>query len=163
MKTFSIGFALLAVGIMATPWTAAQVPAQKRSVSGAKWEYRVLTREQILDLGKKNLADGLNQLGEEGWELTAIDGPYIFKRPKGPDARRVDDLKAQLAAVTSDVELAKDRVSWTERMVKKGFRSKQQLQYEQDWLHGAEAALDRLQRELSSLQPESEKDRKKAK
>lgn len=55
------------------------------------WEYRVLSRGSLTELGKESLEAGLNQVGAEGWELVGIDaGPvakssaahsYIFRRP----------------------------------------------------------------------------------
>jgi hypothetical protein len=43
-----------------------------------KWEYKLVT-----DIECKKAAGELNKLGEEGWELIAIDFPYhYFKRPK---------------------------------------------------------------------------------
>lgn len=66
-------------------------PAVQRS----KWEYRVLTPSAIEELGGKGtgaLAAGLNKLGDDGWELVAIEpghvpppvklSRYVFKRPK---------------------------------------------------------------------------------
>jgi hypothetical protein len=59
-----------------------------------KWEYKALTKAQVADLGKKDFAAGLNKLGDEGWELVALEpGPdgrggrssgqttFYFKRP----------------------------------------------------------------------------------
>jgi hypothetical protein len=96
----------------------------------------------------------LNLLGNEGWELAAVDTVYIFKRPRSANRNRIQDLKDEIAIVQSDVDLWKDRVGWTERMVKKGFRSESQLLAEREWLHRAELALERAQRELKALQPE---------
>jgi hypothetical protein len=52
------------------------------------WEYRVLTRESLAELGKDNLEAGLNQIGAEGWELIGIEAgarralnSYLFRRP----------------------------------------------------------------------------------
>jgi hypothetical protein len=44
------------------------------------WEYQVLPKERVLELGKKDLAAGLNALGAKGWELAAVDNGYIFRR-----------------------------------------------------------------------------------
>ncbi len=60
-----------------------------------KWEYLCLSPDEVQAKAKKskkgtgNLAfdEGMNVLGEEGWELTAIGSPsdsglfYCFKRP----------------------------------------------------------------------------------
>src|SRR5262249_34965896 len=59
----------------------------------ARWEYQVMTKEQVIGVGKKDLAAGLNKLGEDGWELVAVepsqttdrdrkDTEYYFKRLK---------------------------------------------------------------------------------
>jgi hypothetical protein len=63
------------------------------ALTPARWEYRVLSAPQVRELGKKDLEAGLNKLGDEGWELVAIDpatkaikvtsAEYYFKRPKG--------------------------------------------------------------------------------
>jgi uncharacterized protein (TIGR03067 family) len=67
--------------------------------SGPRWEYRTLTRQELINLAQKDVTAGLNKLGEDGWELVAIRpgvgsgsqrGPgrpdeanteYYFKRP----------------------------------------------------------------------------------
>ena len=46
-----------------------------------KWEYQILTKEQIIELGKKDLTAGLNRLGEQGWELAAVEGPTSLNEP----------------------------------------------------------------------------------
>src|SRR6516162_8026330 len=91
----------LAVVVSASQLTAraAEPPAQ--------WEYQVLTKAQLFDLGNKDLATGLNKLGNEGWELAAIDSAYIFKRPKVQ--RRVEVMKLRLKLAESDVDHQKDR------------------------------------------------------
>jgi hypothetical protein len=54
------------------------------------WEYRVVSRADILGLAGKEDKDkftaGLNRLGAEGWELVAIEAPLVhwFKRPAAP-------------------------------------------------------------------------------
>ena len=74
----TLGFA---VGIL--PFSAASAADSKPDVV-FRWEYRVLTEEQVIALGKKDLAAGLNKLGDEGWELVTVGAHYIFKRPNGP-------------------------------------------------------------------------------
>jgi hypothetical protein len=46
-----------------------------------KWEYRVLTDDEISKLGKSKLEAGLNELGKEGWELVGIV-PKVELNPK---------------------------------------------------------------------------------
>jgi hypothetical protein len=64
------------------------------------WEYRVLTRSSLAQLGKDNLEAGLNELGAEGWELIGIETgaksssySYIFRRP-GTNKPRSDAKRA---------------------------------------------------------------------
>jgi hypothetical protein len=48
-----------------------------------KWEYKVLAESYVAKLGKGELAIGLSQLGEEGWELVGFEkGRFVFKREK---------------------------------------------------------------------------------
>lgn len=50
------------------------------SAAPSRWDYQVLTKERVLELGNKDLAAGLNALGAQGWELAAVDTVYIFRR-----------------------------------------------------------------------------------
>lgn len=111
--------------------------AEATSANTPRWEYRVLTKAKLLELGKNDLAAGLNQLGEEGWELVAVDRDftYIFKRPKDQLGKQIEDVKGQIALIEADVESLKDRVSWAERMAKKGFMTEQQVQAAQQFFY----------------------------
>jgi hypothetical protein len=153
MKTMAVALVLLS-------FNAAQVsPPQAPEKIGpsARWEYQVLTREQVADLGKKDLAAGLNKLGGEGWELVAVDAAYIFKRSRPQGRQSSEDLKTLVGLIESDVELLKDRVSWAERMVRKGYLTDQGAQAERLRLKKAEVALERAQRELRALPPDPKK------
>jgi hypothetical protein len=121
-----------------------------------QWEYQVLTKAQILDLGKKDLAAGLNKLGDEGWELAAFDNAYIFKRPKMQ--RQAEVLKLRLKLAEFDVEQQKERVQWAERMVKKGFLAANQLKEEIRLLKELEIVLEEAETDVKSLktQPKNE-------
>jgi hypothetical protein len=71
--------------------------AVQPALAQARWEYRTLSRSQVEALAGKaaenRLEAGLNKLGADGWELSAIEpytsmGPgvsqpaqYVFKRP----------------------------------------------------------------------------------
>jgi hypothetical protein len=65
---------------------------EPRATVKGKWEYRVLTKDEITELSNKNFAAGLNKLGEDGWELVAVEpgfsnppgkpAEYYFKRAK---------------------------------------------------------------------------------
>ncbi len=48
--------------------------------AGPRWEYQVLPKDRVIELGQKDLAAGLNALGAQGWELAAVDNVYIFRR-----------------------------------------------------------------------------------
>jgi len=91
-----------------------------------RWEYRVLTKAQVTDIGKKDLAAGLNALGEEGWELAAVEPAYIFKRPRRQTKR--EDLLRQVSLAESDVAMWKDRAAWSERMARNGYLTERQAQ-----------------------------------
>jgi uncharacterized protein (TIGR03067 family) len=52
---------------------AAEPSAPEKGPAAAKWEYQVLTRAQVADLGKKDVGAGLNKLGSEGWELVTVE------------------------------------------------------------------------------------------
>jgi hypothetical protein len=145
-------FGLLAASTLTGPSVAWAAQATPGLVT--QWEYRVLKREQILDLGKKNMTEGLNKVGAEGWELVTVDGAYIFKRPKRLIAMQREDAKDRVSAIESDVELLNDRVAWAERMLRKGFLSANQVEIERQNLRRAQTALDRAKKELESLPAE---------
>jgi hypothetical protein len=155
MKTTLVGFVLLTLGLASGPLAITAQSPEVKIDTNRKWEYRVLTKEQVLDLGKKDLATGLNQLGEDGWELAAVDGAYIFKRPKDLNRRSLEDVKSLVALIESDVEVLKERVAWAERMAKKAYLSTSQVEAERVRLKRAELALERARKELKSFPPEA--------
>jgi hypothetical protein len=149
------GLLLLALGLAVGSPLAVR-SAEPRPEVVIKWEYRILTKEQVLELGKKDLTAGLNALGDEGWELVAAEPSYIFKRPRGLAPKHAEEVKRLVLQARSDVEMWKDRVNWAERMVKKGYLTERQLQADQAGLQTAEAALQALEKELKTLPPEKE-------
>jgi hypothetical protein len=151
MKTISTGFALLAIGVACAILQVTPLVAEEKPDSVFQWEYRVLTKEQILDLGNKDLAGGLNKLGDEGWELVVVDAAYIFKRPKDQIRKQVAEIKRKITLMESDVESRKDRVAWAERMAKKGYMSNQRVEAERLRLKVAESALEEARTELKSF------------
>jgi hypothetical protein len=50
------------------------------------WEYRIEKSTNVWAINTKEFHDRLNALGNEDWELTALDqfGNLFFKRPKIP-------------------------------------------------------------------------------
>jgi hypothetical protein len=115
----------------------------------SRWDYRVLAKEQVLELGKQDLAAGLNHLGQQGWELAAVDGAYIFKRRR-PNTS-VEGLKQRLAQAENDLATFKERTAWVERMVRKGFLAESQLQAERARAQQAEAVLQQTRHDLDLL------------
>jgi hypothetical protein len=151
-QSIPTGLLFLALGLLSGP--PAAPAAEPRPEAAPRWEYRVLTKEQLLELGKKDLTAGLNALGDDGWELVAAEPSFIFKRAKGPSPRHVEEVRRQAQLARSDLEMWKDRVAWAERMVKKGYLTERQLQADQARLKDTEAALEALEKELKALPPE---------
>jgi hypothetical protein len=148
-----MGFVLLVVGIAAGGAPVRAAAAESKPDAVVLWEYRVLTRDQVLDLGKKDLASGLNKLGDEGWELVVAEPAYIFKRPRDQVRKQAADLKRRITLMESDVEMRKDRVAWSERMLRKGYMTEQQANAARLQLKAAEMALDEARKELKDAPP----------
>jgi hypothetical protein len=103
-RTVTAALAAAALGFAVASWQALPVArAEKQGGPAAarpRWEYRVVYESDLLAPDPRDrrgpdgyrdwVADGLNRLGEEGWELTAAvpsyaPGPatrFYFKRPK---------------------------------------------------------------------------------
>ena len=164
MKAKRLALVFLTLGVGCYLFALSAWAAEGKPEGAPRWEYRVLTKEQVSELGKNDLAAGLNKLGDDGWELAAVDAAYIFKRPRDQAAKQPEDLKAQIAQAEADVARSKDRVAWSERMVKKGYLSEQRVEAERGLLRKAEMVLEKAQRELKKLPPDpkgpEEKDRK---
>jgi hypothetical protein len=92
-------------------------PAKAQYVGGPKWEYKVLFRQQIAELGNKDFAAGLNKLGDDGWEMVGVpsavpvgggqirgvqDGDYYFKRPKSQAVAGGGKVAALTAEVVNE-------------------------------------------------------------
>ena len=163
MKTNSMASLVILIGFASGTLRGSEVPSEGRAEAVPKWEYRILTKEQILDLGGKDLAAGLNKLGDQGWELAAIETAFIFKRakpslfPQGwgemQRGERLEDIKRRIALSEADLEMWKDRVAWSERMLKKGFLSEAQVNGERLELKKLQISLDYLNREFQTLSP----------
>lgn len=149
---FPMGFVLLTLGIAGGNGLATALAQEPTASPLMRWEYRVVTKEQLLELGSKDLAAGLNKLGDEGWELTAVDGVYVFKRPNR--SLTLEDVKQWVFVAQGEVEAWKDRVAWTERMVKKGYLNERRLEDERGQLQAAEFSLDKAQKALKALSAE---------
>ena len=154
MKAIPASFVLLVIAVAGGTSPGAPPTAESRPDTVVQWEYRVLTRDQVLDLGKKDLAAGLNQLGDDGWELVVAEPAFIFKRPRDVIRKQAADLKRRLALLESDVEFLKDRVAWTERMVRKGYLTEQQANAARLQLQAAEISLDEARKQAKDLPPD---------
>jgi hypothetical protein len=152
-KTISLGFVFLVLGIASDGLQVGAQAVEPKTEAITRWEYRVMTKDQLLDLGKKDLAAGLNKLGDEGWELVSVEPAFIFKRPN--QSQQMEAAKRQVVMAESEVETWKDRVAWSERMVKKGFMTESQLQNEQARLQAAELTLEKARKNLKAFPPES--------
>ena len=150
---------LLALAIGAGPPSARAAEAPADDI--AKWEYRVLTKDQVIELGKKDLAAGLNLLGEEGWELAAVESAFIFKRPK--QTKSLEELKRRLAAAEAAAAMQAERAAWSESMVKKGFLGQAQLHAERQLLKERELALEKAKKDLQPHPASQKKDQPPAK
>jgi hypothetical protein len=62
-----VAWASLAVGLLAFVWLASSAAQEKPAKPTAKWEYKTLTQTEL------DKAKGLSQLGDEGWELVAVE------------------------------------------------------------------------------------------
>jgi hypothetical protein len=151
LKTLSIGSVLLATG-----WIACAIPVNGVSAQGSagpppRWEYRAMTKQQLLDLGDKDLTAGLNQLGDAGWELIAIDSVYIFKRDRDRGAQYLAEVRQRLSSAESDAKNWQDRSAWSERMFRKGLLSENQAKADRAALNAAELAVESARKELDAL------------
>jgi uncharacterized protein (TIGR03067 family) len=103
-------------------------PKEATRAAGAKWEYRVLTRGELVKLGKDDLARGLNKVGEEGWELASVAAgipvgagrtaeEYYFKRPAA--AKRDASAEESGKTVTKVFPLRFAKASEMEKLLDK--------------------------------------------
>jgi hypothetical protein len=152
MKSIPVAVLLL---VFAVP--AGILPLQTASAADVKpdvvyqWEYRVLSEEQVIALAKKDLAAGLNKLGDEGWELVTAGGNYIFKRPKNAAQKQAAEIKRQIAVAEADVAAWKERLAWSERMLRKGYMTETQVESERTRLKRAEIVLGEMRDALKNL------------
>jgi hypothetical protein len=157
MKAASVALALIGLST-----TLGQLQGTAAADDGklnvmTRWEYRVVTKDELIDLGKKDLTTGLNKLGDEGWELVAVDGSYVFKRPKDQIRRQAVEIQHRISLIESDVELLKERVAWAERMGRKGYMTERQVNAERIQLKEAENALEEAREQLKALPAEQKK------
>jgi hypothetical protein len=141
MKSSAISFAIVALTTLNGTLPPHASCAEEKASPVHRWEYRVLSKAQILDLGKKDFAAGLNRLGDEGWEFVAVDAAYIFKRPKAQQRPQVVEVKDPVAAAEAKVEQQKGHLAWAERMARAGRVTEQEVEAARAQLKRAEFAL----------------------
>jgi hypothetical protein len=61
------------------------------------------------------------------------------------------DLRGQVALAESDLEMWRDRAAWSQRMAKKGFRTRAQAEADRARADAAALALERARAELKAL------------
>lgn len=67
-----------------------------------------------------------------------------FTDPKGEYQQQLDDVRGRIKQAQSDLEMWKERASWSERMVQKKYMSSSQAEAEVSKLKSAELALDKV-------------------
>jgi hypothetical protein len=159
MKAMRIGLALL--GLACAALQRGELSAQDRPSGFLTWEYRVLTKDQVLALGQKELVAGLNRLGEQGWELAAVDSAYIFKRAKDQTAMQLGELNLRFEAAKSDVDDWRGRSAWSSRMAKKGLMAQAQADSDKSRLRISELALDLIRKQIEAVSGTAKKQEEK--
>ena len=87
MKAIPASFVLLVIAVAGGTSPGAPPTAESRPDTVVQWEYRVLTKAQVMELGMQDLAAGLNRLGDEGWELAAVaSNERAVLTRQGPEA-----------------------------------------------------------------------------
>lgn len=149
-KVKPVTFFLLLLALSSGAWQVNLLSAEESPDAVVKWEYRVLTEPEVLAIGKHDFTAGLNTLGEQGWELIAIDVTNIFKRPT--QQRNIKNLEAQVAAVKAKLAMQRNRVVRSQLMADKGYQSQKEFEAERHWLKVLEIDLATAQQELKSFQ-----------
>jgi multidrug efflux pump subunit AcrA (membrane-fusion protein) len=94
---------------------------------------------------------------EEAQAEAQIAGLDLERYVHGEYPQAYQDVQGRLALAESDLEMWRDRVAWTERMVKKGFVSPGQARVEEARLQSAGLDFDKLQEEKRVLEQYSKR------
>ncbi|MGF1579946.1 MAG: hypothetical protein ACFCD0_11345 [Gemmataceae bacterium] len=111
-----------------------------------KWEYRVHTEKQVLALSKQDLTTGLNNLGNQGWELVAARPAFIFKRLK--QEKSLADLNERVSEAEVRVERLKEDLTRSKKLVELGAESPAKVRELQLLEREARKSLLAAQKEL---------------
>jgi hypothetical protein len=170
MSAMAMALVFLALGAGSAGWQLPAWFAEEMSRALPKWEYKVLTKEEVVDLGKNDLTAGLNKLGDESWELVAIETAQVaeprsrlapkrvhfyFKRPAKLAAKQRDALKNLVQSAELNVTMWMEWVARMENMTRSGYYTKRELQFDRDQLKAAEAALENARKQLAGAGVES--------
>jgi hypothetical protein len=78
--TIAMLLTAITFAVWPVPTSAFEPQAEKKSETKVKWEYKVVTAADIEKLAPRGsqdkLTDGLNALGEQGWEMVAVT-PHV--------------------------------------------------------------------------------------
>jgi RND family efflux transporter MFP subunit len=99
----------------------------------------VMRKGKRQNLGAVRLADG--------------PAPAARARENLEGRIRVNEIRSRIDALESDVAVMKDRVTWSERMLKKGYLSAQQAEADRALLEKLKLELERARKELEPLPP----------
>ena len=170
MSAIAMGFVLLAIGAGSGTWQPPALFAEEMPRAVPKWEYRVLTKDQVIDLGKKDLTAGLNRLGDESWELVAIEpaqaaergsglapkpAQFYFKRPARLTVKQLEVLKKLVQSAELNVTMWMEWVARMENMARSGYYTKRELQLDKDQLKAAETVLEKARKDLAAFASDS--------
>jgi type II secretory pathway component GspD/PulD (secretin) len=121
-----IALALFALGSVTC---LAEAPAGK-APSRPQWEYQTQSGETLAELGKKDIAAGLNKVGDDGWELVAVTttqdarpggtprSAYYFKRAKGQAAETTRPVSATPEAAPERLQIVRLRFATAPELAK---------------------------------------------
>jgi outer membrane protein TolC len=82
-----------------------------------------------------------------------IDAEIVLERAKARQQAGRENARSVVELAESELEMWKERVAWSERMVKKGYLTERQLQTERAALKQAETVLEKARRELDGVPP----------
>lgn len=104
--------------------------------------------ETDYEIGKSQNESDI-KTAEVNIELAELD---LKKFIEGEFPQSLKDVVGRISMAESDLEMQRDRTSWMDRMVKKGYQTSSQAQAEHSKLDSTELALKKVQEELRVLQ-----------
>jgi outer membrane protein TolC len=127
------------------------------------WAERVAWAERMVKLGyispaqaqadKARLAEAVIGLQKATEELKSLTPAGSLFDTLGRIARRYQIAKSLVDLARADLEQSRERVAWSERMVKKGYMSAAQVQAERARAESAAASLEKAVERLKAITP----------